>query len=211
MYVGVAASVLSWLALNIVWCIRSGNGERLFRRRGFFLKRCSGRGGRRLLPLSVEDEGRERDDRADENERNGRCEQATGPNHDRSHLRSASLSNTFGSFETTLAPGRNKAPDRYFFAVVYDSLWLLTVRWAVWPLSQSFGPLSSSQKVFLHFSATSTALFDKIRLLDCAGPIDISRRASSLQLHLPHHWEGLRSLRSSRCSRARVDSNYEVL
>ena len=95
--------------------------------------------------------------------------------------------------------------------MVYDSLWLLTVRWAVWPLSRSFGPLSSSQKVFLHFSATSTALFDKIRLLDCAGPIDISRRASSLQLHLPHHWEGLRSLRSSRCSRARVDSNYEVL
>jgi hypothetical protein len=29
---------LTWLALNIVWCIRSGNGERLFRRRGFFLK-----------------------------------------------------------------------------------------------------------------------------------------------------------------------------
>ena len=36
--VGVAASMLTWLARNIVWCIRSGNGERLFRRRGFFLK-----------------------------------------------------------------------------------------------------------------------------------------------------------------------------
>ena len=39
--VGVAASVLTWLVLNIVWCIGSSNGERLFRRRGFFLKRCS--------------------------------------------------------------------------------------------------------------------------------------------------------------------------
>ena len=110
--VGVAASVLTWLVLNIVWCIRSSNGERLFRQRGFFLKRCSGTDGRRLLSQSVEDAGRERDDSADENERNGRCEQATSPDPDRSHLRSAPLSNAFGSFETTLAPGRNKAPDR---------------------------------------------------------------------------------------------------
>jgi hypothetical protein len=37
--VGVAVSVLIWLTLSyIVWCIRNGNGERLFRRRGFFLK-----------------------------------------------------------------------------------------------------------------------------------------------------------------------------
>jgi hypothetical protein len=55
--IGVAASVLTWLALNIVWCIRSGNGERLFRQRGFFLKRCSGTDGRRLLSLSIEDVG----------------------------------------------------------------------------------------------------------------------------------------------------------
>ena len=110
--VGVAASVLTWLVLNIVWCIGSSNGERLFRRRGFFLKRCSGTDGRRLLSQSVEDAGRERDDSADKNERNGRCEQATSPDPDRSDLRSASLSNAFGSFETTLAPGRNKAPDR---------------------------------------------------------------------------------------------------
>jgi hypothetical protein len=55
--VGVAASVLTWLALNIVRCIRSGNGERLFRRRGFSPKRCSGTDGRRLLSLSVEDAG----------------------------------------------------------------------------------------------------------------------------------------------------------
>jgi hypothetical protein len=70
--VKVAVSVLIGLALSYsVWCIRTGNGERLFRRRGFFLKRCSGRGGRRLLSLSVEDPGRERDDSADENERAG--------------------------------------------------------------------------------------------------------------------------------------------
>ena len=37
--VGVAVSVLTWLALSyFVWCIRSGNGEHLFRRRRFFLK-----------------------------------------------------------------------------------------------------------------------------------------------------------------------------
>jgi hypothetical protein len=37
--VGVAVSVLIWLTLSyIVWCIRNGNGERLFRRRGFCLK-----------------------------------------------------------------------------------------------------------------------------------------------------------------------------
>jgi hypothetical protein len=39
----------------------------------------------------------------------------------------------------------------YFFAVVYDSLRLLTVRTAVWPLGQSFGPLSSSRKFFALF------------------------------------------------------------
>lgn len=37
--VGVAVSVPTWLALSyIVWCIRTGDGERLFRRSGFFLK-----------------------------------------------------------------------------------------------------------------------------------------------------------------------------
>jgi hypothetical protein len=36
---GVTVSVLTWLALSyIVWCIRTGDGERPFRRRGFFLK-----------------------------------------------------------------------------------------------------------------------------------------------------------------------------
>jgi hypothetical protein len=84
--VGVAVSVLTWLATTyIVWCIRTGNGEDPFERRGFCLKRCSGAGGRRAL--RVEDKGRERDDSADENERNGRCEQATSPDADRSHLR----------------------------------------------------------------------------------------------------------------------------
>jgi hypothetical protein len=37
--VGVAVSVPIWLALSyIVPCIRTGNGECLFQRRGFFLK-----------------------------------------------------------------------------------------------------------------------------------------------------------------------------
>jgi hypothetical protein len=37
--VGVAVSVLAWLALSdIVWRIRVGEGERLFQWRGFFLK-----------------------------------------------------------------------------------------------------------------------------------------------------------------------------
>jgi hypothetical protein len=35
----VAVSVLIWLALSyIVWCTRTGDGEHLFRRRGFCLK-----------------------------------------------------------------------------------------------------------------------------------------------------------------------------
>jgi hypothetical protein len=75
--VGGAVSVLTWLALSyIVRCNRGGNGQRLFRRSGFFLKWCSGTGRRRVVSLSVEDTGREHDDSADENERDGRCEQA---------------------------------------------------------------------------------------------------------------------------------------
>jgi hypothetical protein len=35
----MCVGVLIWLALScIVWCIRTCNGERLFRRRSFFLK-----------------------------------------------------------------------------------------------------------------------------------------------------------------------------
>jgi hypothetical protein len=82
----VAVSVLNWLALSyIVWCIRSGNGEHLFRRRGFCVKWCAGMGGRRVLSHSLEDAGTEHDDSADEDERNGRCEQAASPDADRSH------------------------------------------------------------------------------------------------------------------------------
>ena len=40
-----------------------------------------------MLSHSVEDAGQERDDTADEDEGNGRCEQATSPDADRSHLR----------------------------------------------------------------------------------------------------------------------------
>jgi hypothetical protein len=43
-------------------------------------------GGWRVLTLSIEDAGQEHDDGADEGERNGRCEQATNPDADRSHL-----------------------------------------------------------------------------------------------------------------------------
>jgi hypothetical protein len=75
----VAVSVLNWLALSyIVWCIRTGNGEHLFRRRGFCVKWCAGMGGRRVLSHSLEDAGTEHDDSADEDERNGRCEQKDG-------------------------------------------------------------------------------------------------------------------------------------
>ena len=38
-----------------------------------------------MVPFSVEHAGPERDDSADEDERNGRCEQTTGPDADRSH------------------------------------------------------------------------------------------------------------------------------
>ena len=38
------------------------------------------------LGHSVEDAGHERDDSADEHERNGRCEEATSPDADRSHF-----------------------------------------------------------------------------------------------------------------------------
>jgi len=80
----VAVSVLNWLALSyIVWCIRTGNGEHLFRRRGFCVKWCAGMGGRRVLSHSLEDAGTEHDDSADEDERNGRCEQAASPDADR--------------------------------------------------------------------------------------------------------------------------------
>jgi hypothetical protein len=35
----VAMSMVDWLALSyILWCIRTGDGEHLFRRRGFCLK-----------------------------------------------------------------------------------------------------------------------------------------------------------------------------
>jgi hypothetical protein len=75
-------TVSVWLALSdIAW----SHGEHQFRRRGFCLP---GAGGR-VLSLSVKDAGRERDDSADEDERNGPCEQATSPDPDRSHLRSA--------------------------------------------------------------------------------------------------------------------------
>jgi hypothetical protein len=40
-----------------------------------------------VLSHSVEDAGQERDDSADEDERNGRCEQATNPDANLSHLR----------------------------------------------------------------------------------------------------------------------------
>jgi hypothetical protein len=61
----VAVSVLNWLALSyIVWCIRTGNGEHLFRRRGFRVKWCAGMGGRRVLSHSLEDAGTEHDDSA---------------------------------------------------------------------------------------------------------------------------------------------------
>ena len=40
-----------------------------------------------MLSHSLEDAGPEHDDSADEDERNGRCEQATSPDADRSHLR----------------------------------------------------------------------------------------------------------------------------
>ena len=39
-----------------------------------------------MLSHSVEDAGPERDDSADEDERNGRCEQATSPDADRSAI-----------------------------------------------------------------------------------------------------------------------------
>jgi hypothetical protein len=45
-------------------------------------------------------------------------------------------------------------------------------------------------KIFMHFSTTSPAFFGRIRLLDCAGPIDTDCRSSSLQLHLPHFTVG---------------------
>ena len=84
----VAVSVLNWVALSyIVWCIRTGNGEHLFRQRGFCVKWCAGMGGWRVLSHSLEDAGTEHDDSADEDERNGRCEQATNPNAQLSHLR----------------------------------------------------------------------------------------------------------------------------
>ena len=44
-------------------------------------------GGRRVQSHSLEDAGPEHDDSADEGERNCRCEQATSPDADRSHLR----------------------------------------------------------------------------------------------------------------------------
>jgi len=40
-----------------------------------------------VLSHSLEDAGPERDDSTDEDERNGRCEQATSPDTDPSHLR----------------------------------------------------------------------------------------------------------------------------
>jgi len=49
------------------------------------VKWCAGIGG--LLSHSLEDAGPERDDSTDEDERNGRCEQATSPDTDPSHLR----------------------------------------------------------------------------------------------------------------------------
>ena len=80
----VAVSVVIWLALSyIVWCIHTGDGEHLFRRRGFCVKWCAGIGG--LLSHSLEDAGPEHDDSADEDERNGRCEQTTSTDADLSH------------------------------------------------------------------------------------------------------------------------------
>jgi hypothetical protein len=79
-----------------------------------------------------------------------------------------------------------------FFAVVYDSFVAVDRGWAVWPLGHCFGRLSSSQKV-LHFPKTYRVIFDRMRLLDCAGPTDTSYRLSSLRLHLPHRREGSRS------------------
>lgn len=85
--VGVTVSVLTWLALSyIVWCTR-GHGEHPFRRPGFPLGWGFGMGRQRVFPFSVEDAGQKRDDSADEDEGNGRCEQATNPYADGSHLR----------------------------------------------------------------------------------------------------------------------------
>jgi hypothetical protein len=81
----VAQSVLAWFELSyIVLDIR--NSEHLFRRRGFCPKLCPRTDGRRALSHSIEDAGYERDDRADEDERNGRCEQATSPDANPSHV-----------------------------------------------------------------------------------------------------------------------------
>jgi hypothetical protein len=83
----VAVSVLTCLALICtVWCIRACDGKHLFRRRGFRLKGCSGTGNWSALSHGIEDAGQEREDSADEDERNGRCEQATNPDADVSHL-----------------------------------------------------------------------------------------------------------------------------
>ena len=82
----VAVSVLTLLSLSyILWCIHTGNGKHLFRRRDFCLKWCAGMGERPVLSHSFEDAGPEHDG-ADKDERNGRCEQATSPDADASHF-----------------------------------------------------------------------------------------------------------------------------